>query len=445
MKALSDFILIIFLLSILTAGCRETTYSYSDIVQQKINNFDSGYYDYCNLDLTTNFELNAVRGSFYGDYRTALDQAAKDVPVTSQEFLIEGIDKSNQQQEIAMLEKALENPAIDAQQQAIIQQMLRILTEAPTEVFAEAKPVPAVQFITEQAKNYHFTLINEAHYNSQNRTFTQSLLKPLWGIGYRYLALEALGYEDDRLHERGYPISSTGFYIKDSNFGNLVREALALGYTLVTYEDQNGYEGTLRDRDQARNIYEQTWQKDTIGKVLVHAGYGHIFERGDIEYEPMGYQLKNLASQDVLTIDQKNMVGLPDSTKQHSYYQEALKKFDLANPTVFLDEKGEVIVDPIQSLGMDIQVYHPKTRYVRGRPDWMQRNNTRQVSLTAEFLQYEGSLIQAVPQGETKDAVPIDQFTISEEKIFLLEPGSYNIRIIDCEGDFVATSELNVY
>ncbi len=85
----------------------------------------------------------------------------------------------------------------------------------------------------------------------------------------------------------------------------------------------------------------------------------------------MGYQLRNLANQDVLTIDQENMVSFPDVTQQHFYYQEAKKKFDLADPTVFLDEEGKVIVDPVQSLGIDVQVYHPKTNFVRGRPHWL--------------------------------------------------------------------------
>ncbi len=159
--------------------------------------------------------MNAVQSSFYGDYRTTLDQVTKDASATSQEFLVQEIDEGNQQQEIAMLEKALENPAIDEKQRTIVQQMLDILTASPTEVFTEAEPVSAVQFITEQAENYHVTLINEAHYNSQNRAFTQSLLEPLWDIGYRYLALETLSHEDQDIYDRGYPVSSTGFYTKD--------------------------------------------------------------------------------------------------------------------------------------------------------------------------------------------------------------------------------------
>ncbi|WP_082632443.1 hypothetical protein, partial [Algoriphagus resistens] len=375
MKTQSTHIYIFILLALLSVGCnKKLNYEFSEIQEKHVSNFDPGYEAYCNLDLNSDFELNAVQCSFYGDYQNAIDQATKR-EVHKQEAMMSIFHQTADIADlIKSLEIALQNPKADDSYKASIQNMLNLLTTPPAhELFAQAKAVNAVDYITKKAKDFHFALINEAHFNSQHRAFTNALLKPLWDEGYRYLALETLGYDDKDIHERGYPVSSTGYYTKDSHFGNLVREALQLGYTLITYETQNDHDGTLRDRDQAHNIFEQTWKKDKNGKVLIHAGYGHISEMGNTHYEPMGFQLKKLINQDILTIDQENMVGFTDSAKQHQYYKEAANQFDLNEPTAFLNDTDKIIVDPVNSIGIDIQVYHPDTKFVNGRPDWMKR------------------------------------------------------------------------
>jgi hypothetical protein len=271
---------------------KKNTYQFSTVQTQQVSNFDTAYKAYCQAEFITNFELNAVQGSFYGDYHTALDQATKRASIAENEGVqLEGMDKT---QLLEKLRAALHDPQASEEYKTSVRKFIELLTAPSAEqAFAEAKPVPAVNYIVEKAGDFHFTLINEAHYNSQHRAFTRELLKPLWEEGYRYLALETLYHTDTSLHTRGYPTLQTGYYTKDANFGNLVRDALRIGYQLVPYETQNRHDGTLRDRDQANNIYQQTWQKDQKGKVLIHAAYGHISEFGSSAYEPMGYQLKN--------------------------------------------------------------------------------------------------------------------------------------------------------
>lgn len=434
------------LLALLPTSCKtEKNYTYSEIQKEQISDFDPAFEAYCNLDLTSGFELNAVQCSFYGDYQNALDQATKKEAPKQDAMMSVSNQTADTADLIKTLEITLQNPEADESSKASARNMLSLLTVlTANKLFAQARPVNAVNFIAEKAKDFHFTLINEAHFNSQHRAFTHDLLKPLWDEGYRYLALETLGYDDKEIHEKGYPVSSSGYYTKDSHFGNLVREALQLGYTLISYETQNDHDGTLRDHDQAQNIYEKTWKQDKTGKVLIHAGYGHIFELGASSYDPMGFQLKNLINQDIFTIDQENMVGFTDSIKQHQYYREAAKRFDLNEPTVFLNETGKVILDPVQSFGIDIQVYHPETKFKNGRPDWMRRENHNEIPLPTELMDYEGYLIQAIRKGEVNDAIPVDQFVVSEEKVFILGTGKYDLRLINCQGDLVATLELEV-
>lgn len=436
------------ILSVLcTISCnKKNNFEFSEIQPKQIRNFDPDFKKYCNLDFSENFELNAVQSSFYGDYEKALDQATKRRSVivdTRESRLNDSVTKSEM---INSLETLLQNSEADESNKIAAKKMLSLL-RSPNfkELIDQAKPVAAISFISDKAKDYHFTLINEAHFNSQHRVFTQSLLKPLWDQGYRYLALEALSHQDSAIYERGYPDKSTGYYIKDSNFGNLIREALTIGYKLISYETESGHDGTLRDTYQAQNIYEKTFKNDKKGKVLIHAGYSHIYETGDSNYEPMGYQLKNLIKQDLLTIDQEAIIGYNDTAKQHPYYREAVERFGFEEPTIFLSKEDKVIIDSINSLSIDIQVFHPETKFVNGRPEWMYMKDIKSIPLSAELQKYKEHLIQAVKKGEAKDAVPVDQFVITEGKVLLLPSGNYDLRLVNCNGDMIATTELEVF
>lgn len=420
-------------------------YEYSEIQEKVIVGFDPAYQDYCNINFGANFELNAVECSYYGDYVNAISQATKNqsVPLAVNESI--SFDPGSKSIMINSLNEILQSQDSDEKSKQEAQKMLSLLnTPDAKALMASAKPIVALAYITDQAKNYHFTLINEAHWNSQHRAFTQSLLKPLWKLGYRYLALETLTHHDSAIQKRGYPIQSTGYYTKDSNFGNLVREALAIGYQLVPYETENGNHGTLRDRDQAQNIYNKTFKNDKQGKVLIHAGYSHILEVGDSSYEPLGYQLKQMVAQDVLTVDQVTMIAYDDASKQHSYYTEATEKFGIDKPTTFLAKESEVIVDPINAFGIDIQVFHPPTKFKNGRPDWKFGADFKAIPLPEEMSKYNGYLIQALFQGESSDAVPVDQFVVTDENVLLLSPGNFELRLIHCNGNQVAECKLEV-
>lgn len=286
---------------------------------------------------------------------------------------------------------------------------------------ADQRMLPAIPFLVEKAKEYHFFLINEAHYSAQNRAFTKKLLAPLWEQGYRYLALEALAHEDSLIIGEGYPIINTGYYIKESVFGNLVREALAIGYKLIPYETRKKEDGTLkggtpRDWDQAHFIYTKTLKKDSAGKVLVHAGFSHINKVGGRSYQPMGAQLKALARQDVLTVDQQTMTEKPKGVRLHPHYKKALNRYELNEPMILVDANNQPVVDFINSFGIDVQVYHPTTNYIQGRPDWQLAENSTLISLPTTWKEnYAGYLLQATPEGERPDAVPADQIVIDHE------------------------------
>jgi hypothetical protein len=313
-------------------------------------------------------------------------------------------------------------------------------------IMREAKTADAREYIVEQAEQYHYTLINEAHYSSQHRQFTKSLLAPLYEQGYRYLALETLHASIEELRDTQYPHMQTGYYTKDPVFANLVREAIRLGYTLISY-DKGGSTNNERDSISAINIYENTLKKDKKGKVLVHAGYGHILKKKPISSNKfqMGWALKELTGQDILTVDQERMGWLPDSNLVHGWYRKVQHYHNITEPIVLMDGDSNSVMDPVYIAGIDIQVYHPPTRFDKGRPHWLAEEGKVDVDLPAELLQdWSDYLMQVHNQGEAHGAVSVDNIVVGRAQKLILAPGEYTFLLIDCNSKVKGKGTLSV-
>lgn len=415
---------------------------FSKVKVTNVNGFNKEFASYCN-ESEVSPEIRAVLSSFYGDYESSLLFASVDAkPVGLSPFANMSADELKSKRQ--SLEKIMADSLSPEEEKKFAASMLTFMQawKDPKYIFKGKTPYSASDFIVEQAKKYHFLLINEAHYSSQNREFTRELLKPLWDAGYRYLALEALSHNDKSLTQRGYPIAVTGYYIQDAVFGNLVRDALKIGYKLIPYETTRESEGTERDSDQAITIYNNTIKKDQIGKVLIHAGYSHISEATSLNYEPLGAQLKKLVNTDILTVDQESMLALPDSTKVHPYQLFTSTRYNIQKPVVFLDADKKPLVDPLNASGIDIQVYHPQTKFVNHRPTWRVGRDKKMYKLPESYSKYRGCLLQAMIESEDSTAVPIDEFIIKQNSALVLPLGEYLLRIINCEGILVGTASI---
>src|SRR5690606_17878963 len=196
--------------------------------------------------------------------------------------------------------------------------------------------VNAKDYIIEQSKNSQIVIINEAHHIPKHRTFTKSLLKDLYDNGYRYLGLEALF--DSTINERKFPIIESGYYTKEPEFGNLISEALKIGFTLFKYEASEGKNGKEREIEQAQNI-QNFIESVPAGKVLIHCGYAHAFENDYPAWgKAMAGRLKENMNIDPLTIDQTMFLERSDEENNHLFIQLNNTK----QPFVLIDENGHV-------------------------------------------------------------------------------------------------------
>lgn len=137
----------------------------------------------------------------------------------------------------------------------------------------------AINTIVEEAKHRKIVMINENHFYPNHRILISDLLPKFKEIGFNYLALEALNSKQDSILNltNAIPSLETGFYTSEQNFSNLIRKAKELGFQFVAYENID--ENKERELGQAENLYNKTFNIDSLSKVLVLAGIDHILEK----------------------------------------------------------------------------------------------------------------------------------------------------------------------
>ncbi|AGG88320.1 MULTISPECIES: hypothetical protein [Rhodanobacter] len=197
--------------------------------------------------------------------------------------------------------------------------------------------VDGVDAIAALARNRRLVMVNEAHHDGHTRELTLMLLPRLRAEGYTHFAAEALDRRDVPLMKRGYPVTSSGSeYLHEPLYGDIVREAIRLGYVIVPYE---AVDATPQGREdgQARNLYEQVFAHNPEAKLFVHAGYAHIDkQRGRIgSTRPMAMQLSKLSGLDPLSVDQTDVREENPENEALAYhaFRHALRKYETLTQT----------------------------------------------------------------------------------------------------------------
>ncbi|MBD0255864.1 MAG: hypothetical protein ICV83_09105 [Cytophagales bacterium] len=313
------------------------------------------------------------------------------------------------------------------------------LSAADSAYFRTFKPADARKYILEQARNRQVVILNEAHHNAMHRVFTASLLEGLYRQGFRYFGAETLDHKDSLLNQRKYPVLETGFYTREPQYGNLVREALGIGYTLFAYETKNFGLSTPREReiDQARNI-QQILTKDPKAKILIHCGYSHLQEDslGGAWEKAMAGRLREFTGIDPFTINQEILSERSKPEMDNPFARMAA----VQEPSVFVDAAGKAFNGPPGTKSFDVRVCHPRTTYRQGRPGWLFRGgawkahpvNTRAVDVGFPCL----ALAYKADENPS-DAIPVDVIELAgpaNAKPLVLPPGKYIVHLLNKDG-----------
>jgi len=240
---------------------------------------------------------------------------------------------------------------------------------------SDAKAVP-VTMLADVASGKRIVAFNEAHILARTRTVTLQMLPLLREKGFTYLALEALDPTPDDLNERGFPFETSGTYTEEPVFAELVRTAIELGFKVVPYEASSaqGLAPAKREQAQFENLLK-ILDADPTSKMVIHAGYAHIFRAGGIGGAPtmMERLVKKISPESVLVIDQTEMIeGIPST---QSVYERAVAMAPGNNPFLVQASDGKFYAS--QADRFDISVVFPPEQIASDRPSWLDLNGLR--------------------------------------------------------------------
>ncbi|HEX9953106.1 MAG TPA: hypothetical protein VGB53_15155 [Rubricoccaceae bacterium] len=310
---------------------------------------------------------------------------------------------------------------------------------APAVVFGSPpRAADAAEWIAARADTARVVMVNEAHHDAASRLLTLALLPRLYAEGYRYFAAEAFAADSVLAAQPPYPTPAMGTYLGEPVFGEIVREALRLGYTLVPYEIEDGEEGgpdpqARRDSMQAVHLAERTVERDPAARVLVHAGFAHVYETADEYWHPMAAFFRERTGIDPLTVDQIAMSE--HSTRAYDSVDYRAAESSLRGvPAVLLPPSGE----PLRlgnAAPVDVQVVRPRTVYRDGRPTWMALGGSR----VLETVPLPDACVRTICVAEVRlpgepGSTPLDRVVaehVREAAVYVPAMGPFEVTVVD--------------
>jgi hypothetical protein len=305
----------------------------------------------------------------------------------------------------------------------------------------------AIRAIARAAGSRQVVMINEAHHVPQHRAFTLQLLGALRKQGFAYFAAETLR-QDPGLVRRGYPTQETGWYIQEPLYGDLVRTALRLGYKVVPYEQEEvnpGEDPGIREREQARHLVKRILKADPKAKILVHAGYGHV-AKSVSPMKMMAKYFQEMTGIDPLTIHQVVMTEHSAPELEEPLYRQAVDRGLVKEPVVFRNATGALWST---SKNYDMAVFHPRSHYENGRPDWLRMGGLRSPRPLPRTIcgPSPSCLIKAYAAGEKTDAIPLDEIIAESGKPvpgLMLPRGKILIRVENAQGKLTGERTISI-
>lgn len=295
-----------------------------------------------------------------------------------------------------------------------------------------AQARPAIAEIVARAKQTRVVILDEDHLSPRDRAFGLEVARALRPLGYRVLAAEALTRDKDdavsrskmeKLSSDGYVRRSSGYYLDDPVFADFLRQAMGMGYRLVSYESagftdvqDEAARSARREQEQAENIVRRALDRDPDAKVLIYGGRHHaakapIVDPNVKERLWMAERLKRLTGIDPLVIDQFELGEMPADRQDVDLYAIASQKAK-AGSMVMMNGSRPLVVGLLAG-GADLQIVHPRARSVAGRPAWLLQMGRKPSDIPRSLLPKTGvRLVQAFLAGEANDAIPIDQVLV---------------------------------
>ena len=300
--------------------------------------------------------------------------------------------------------------------------------------------------IAAAAEGARVVFLNESHARSNTRAANLMLVAALARQGFTHLALEAVSVDRDaggcrtavtsdrELSARGYPLTTTGAYLNDPVYGELVRVALASGLTVVGYDHQfDGPSVEQREEAQAANL-ACLLKTEPDARLVVIGGFAHISEREDFRIPGglMGARFKRITGLDPVTVDTTTLLTLDE------------RRLDLGNangpagaPLLLENADGGRWARD----GYDFTVFVPApTPRAQEGPHWLTLGGRRQRTVVP-MPACEGAaacLLEASLASEAPEAVPVDRCVFASGQppcVLFLPPGPVRVQMWGADGE----------
>lgn len=315
------------------------------------------------------------------------------------------------------------------------------------------RAVDAVDGIVTLARDRQLVMINETHHLPRHRTLTSALLPRLRALGFTHFAAEALDPSDHELGKRGYVRNdSSSTYLREPLYGDLVRQALALGFVVVPYEDDSS-DPESREAGQARNLHEAVFAKNPEARLIVHAGYAHIDEapsRRLWHVEPLAMRLRTLTGIDPLTVEQTLFPATRSVDAKPPEIVDLATRFGLTRASILL-ESSDNSAWRIHPELHDVSVIWPSdTGSNDQRPGWLAMNGERSPWPVSPAVCNERlpCVVEATLSDEPANAVAIDRyafFSATDPEVPLWLPaGRYRLVASDEQGQVLDEERITI-
>ena len=336
--------------------------------------------------------------------------------------------------------------------------------DAPSPLAGAWHTRPADEVILELAKGRKAVFFNEAHSAPLTRTLTVQLLARLRAQGYTHFAAETLYLKEaEALRKRGYPTSKIGFYTDEPIYGEMVRAAQRLGFTVIAYDAEDAGVGDPRERAGAQSLYDQVFKRDPNARLVVNAGFGHIQKSGAyLRGSSMAKFFKKISDIDPLCVEQTMMIPHARGDQDHPWYTAVMQAAHPAQPFVYVDAGNKPWT--LKPELYDVSVFFPPTGQTETRPNWVNLGGTRlPYPVSSDLCRNQfPCMIEARYANEGDDAVAADRTVLnvidpnspmsqrvlsnhgSAQSRLYLYPGEYRLKAIDSRGLTVSSQSITI-
>ena len=299
--------------------------------------------------------------------------------------------------------------------------------------------VDAKDYILKLAKNEHVVMINEAHNIPYHRAFVLQLLNGFRQMGFKYFAIEAL--MDKNINETKHITDTAGFYCREPLFAEMIREALREQFILVKYEAVgNTTSNRMRDSLQAVNL-AKILKTDPDTKILVYAGYDHIYEGSKTDWKKMAQFFKDMTNINPLTISQTQHIEQYHPELETGQFRIVNQLDSFSDPVIALKNDSAW-----HDKFVDISIIYPRYLKPNKRPEYLTIGGLRKATPLETKKKEKGLFVQAFYANEQKGhRIPADQLFIKNtQEILYLRPGKYVLEFKNPSDKVVKKEHINV-